>query len=248
MAASRRKLETIYRRTSALSDLNVPHADPLTSAVALAVQRVVVQRVFWRLFQLDLDSTAAEVLAQYGNASTAVRDFLGFCGFGDDLPEYATLDFDVDAFMSFAAWRHRQRSLTRETKSIMRKGVEVSTRLSSLWVMARAATREFYWRYRGRNLEAVWLRMRQKAYHTLTADRKRLDIDLASDLENQRMLVSKLAFNVYTRAMSAMALLADHMFNTNPAGAESESHEIAFQAALDGLRMGLGKFLESCSS
>lgn len=126
-------------------------------------------------------------------------------------------------------------------RSIVQGTIEVSGRLSSLWMMARAAAREIYWSHRERKLRTTWVDTQMAAY--LSQQRKRTAAELTSDAEAQCVCADKLGFDIYSRAMTALALLADHTFSVNRAGAESKVHEASFQEALDGLQASLYNFL-----
>jgi hypothetical protein len=108
--AESRRLRLLRTRLNKAYAGHQPAVDPLTSPRARRLQASVVRNHFLHLFQIRLQPSYAEALANYGSAGMAARDFLNYAA---DLRWFVPPALALPLFLGEADTRHAKVSSRR---------------------------------------------------------------------------------------------------------------------------------------
>jgi hypothetical protein len=228
---NRRLYELLARRSSTAQ----PAVDPLTSPEACAVQRQAVGALFTRLFDIRLDARALDAVSGYGHASTALSDFLTYCGYPSRMPIGRIREADVYAFVLFAEWRHQQFRISGPHAAAAFRSLTGSWRHAKALYQARRAQREVA------ALQHKWLHARAAAYrHSVRQQLERL---LELDAALQASVADRLTFDLHMHALACLTQAAATAFERSRSTAEANRHAETLTAGLNRLRLVLTEAL-----
>ena len=198
----RKRLRKIYIYASKLCHSHTIKYDPLSAPSAIIFQASAIQNVFHHLFRLSPTREECEILGRYGSIDLAIKDFLEYCGYGNDVSYFTMVQLQYPLFVMWSELRHNIYISRNNYIDIMTckpmflfKKIALG-RLKYLYITIVRYWCQMYWRYEDvHNMNIVF-----KAYKHANAE-----------LYNEIMLLTSRSAEISQNSILTMLIFEIHI-------------------------------------